>query len=918
MSRLRHLVLPLVVLTIASLSTAAVSIYLYRSITQQDQARFEAAADNLHETISARLETYIAMLRAGAALDAASDTLTADEFRAFVEHLGLQRRYPGIQGIGYTRRIAAAELADAVAAEQRAGRPDFRVWPDHPRAEYHPILYLEPLDRRNAAAIGYDMLTEPTRRAAMERARDTGEVSASGLVTLVQEIDENKQPGFLIYVPIFEGGDVPPSIEERRARLRGFIYSPFRARDLFAGILGRNRYPRAGFELFDGSRSEENLVHRTGDPGEPRFTTERNVDVAGRRWTATMFSTPALDDSSRLAILPVMIWGGAAISLVLTGLALMQARARAQAERSEGAAAVASRSLQQQAETLRLINRTGVQLAGELDLDRLVQSVTDAATTLTGAQFGAFFYNKINEASESYTLYRLSGAPREAFDRFPMPRETGLFGPTFRGENIIRSDDVMQDPRYGKNPPYHGMPAGHLPVRSYLAVPVRSRSGEVLGGLFFGHADKGVFTEQSEQLVSGIAAQAAIAIDNARLYGRVQQLLESERAARTEAERVSRTKDEFLAVLSHELRTPLNAVMGWAHLMDLGALPAEKQKVAVDSILRNAKAQSRLIEDLLDMSRIISGRLSLEFTNVDLREVVDAAVNAVRPAATAKSVALSVNQLSAEACVRGDPGRLQQIVSNLLTNAVKFTPSGGQVRVALTAGDEAITVSVADTGTGIAPEFVPHVFDRFRQADASFTRGHGGLGIGLSIVRSLVELHGGTVRVASEGVGHGATFTVTLPRLGAATEISDTSRGADPATVAGAGGALTGMTVLVVDDDQDGREMAAEMLRQQGAEVVLARSGHEGLTLLTDADRRFDLIVSDIGMPEMDGYDFIGRVRALSSHLKTVPAIALTAYAGNEDRARAQSAGYQLHVTKPVSPTALVGACLAMRSRLVR
>jgi signal transduction histidine kinase/CHASE1-domain containing sensor protein/CheY-like chemotaxis protein len=887
-----------------------VSWQLDRSIDQQDRERFEAAASNLQESISARLDTYVAILRAGAGLVAASEVVSASEFHAFVERLGLRSRYPGIQGVGYSVRIPASRL-DAVVAGERRTRPEFRVWPEDPRDEYHAILYLEPLDRRNAAAIGYDMFTESTRRAAMERARDSGEAAASGLVTLVQEIDETKRPGFLIYVPIYDDGLVPTSVEERRRRLRGFVYSPFRADDLFAGILGRHPNPRVGVALYDTTKSAATLVYRTSDPASARFTSEGALDVFGRRWVTTMFSTPGLEQTSSVRLLPFFTWGGVAISFVLAGLALLQARARRRAEQSEAAAAAASRSLQQQADTLRVINRTGTDLAGELELDRLVQTVTDAATSVTRAQFGAFFYNRLNDAGESEMLYALSGTSSAESANFPLPRNSPVFTSTFMGEGVVRSDDLQADPRYADNPSFDGMPRGPLPVRSYLAVPVKSRSGEVLGGLFLGHVDRGVFTEQSEQIVGGIAAQTAIAIDNARLYGRVQQLLGSERAARTEAERVSRMKDEFLAVLSHELRTPLNAVMGWAHMFKSGALPEEKRAHALDSILRNARAQSRLIEDLLDMSRIISGRLSLELAALDLREVVDAAVNVVRPSAAAKSIELTTSCPKHPLPVRADAGRLQQIVWNLLTNAIKFTPANGQVHVELRDRGATFELAVTDTGLGIDPEFAPHVFDRFRQADASSTRGHGGLGLGLSIVRSLVELHRGTVSVRSDGLNQGATFTVSLPRADAAVAGVPAIEGAHNDAAPDVFQRLRGCRILVVDDDRDGRELVAEVLQQYGAEVAVAGTADDALARLRN-DSSVHLIVSDVGMPDMDGYEFIGRVRESSSPLRHVPAIALTAYAGGEDRARAIAAGYNVHLSKPFNPNALVRACATL------
>lgn len=429
-------------------------------------------------------------------------------------------------------------------------------------------------------------------------------------------------------------------------------------------------------------------------------------------------------------------------------------------------------ALTEETRILELLNDTGTAIASKLDLQSLVQTVTDAATTLTGARFGAFFYTVIDAAGESFLLYTLSGAPREAFEKFGLPRNTPVFHPTFHGEGVVRSADITRDPRYGTIAPHHGMPAGHLPVRSYLAVPVRSRSGEVLGGLFFGHPDAGVFSERAERLALGVASQAAIAIDNARLYEAAQQasaeraaLLESERAARSNAERSSALKDDFLATLSHELRTPLNAILGWAHILrHSGADPAAFRK-AVDTIERNARAQTALIEDLLDMSRIASGKVRLELKTLQPVSCVEAAVETVQPFADAKGITLNRRLDPSAGPVAGDANRLQQVVWNVLSNAIKFTPAGGTVDVGLRRDGAHVEITVRDTGIGIEEGFINHVFERFRQADSSTTRTHGGLGLGLAIVQHIVELHGGTVALTSPGEGFGTTVTVLLPLL---------------------------------------------------------------------------------------------------------------------------------------------------------
>jgi signal transduction histidine kinase/CheY-like chemotaxis protein len=557
--------------------------------------------------------------------------------------------------------------------------------------------------------------------------------------------------------------------------------------------------------------------------------------------------------------------------------------------------------LREESHLLETVNRVGRVLAGELNLQKLMQALTDAATDISRAQFGAFFYTVADAGGDTYKLHTLSGAPREAFASFPMPGNTAIFDPTFSGERVVRWDDVTRAPQYGHHPPFHGMPPGHLPVTSYLAVPVVSRSGEVLGGLFFGHAQPGVFTEREEKLVSSLAAQAAIAIDNARLFERGQKLY-------AQAQEASRLKDEFLATLSHELRTPLNAIVGWVHLLRAGGLTTDTAAHALDVISRNAEAQNQLIADMLDVSRIVTGRLRLDVRPVDLMQVVAAALDTVRPAADARGVRLTSILDPGAGEISGDPARLQQVAWNLLSNAIKFTPRGGSVAVSLEHVDSRARLSVSDTGAGIAPDFLPHVFELFRQADASSTRQHGGLGLGLAIVRHLVELHGGTVAAKSAGPGKGATFTVELPLralVAASPEAGESHEPQDAAV------SLSGLHVLVVEDETDSRELMAELLERAGAKVTAVATAAAALEVLQRTQP--DLLVSDIEMPEQDGYDLIRRIRALpAAERGRIPAVALTAYAGAQDRLRALSAGFQMHVPKPVQPRELVTALVRL------
>lgn len=417
-----------------------------------------------------------------------------------------------------------------------------------------------------------------------------------------------------------------------------------------------------------------------------------------------------------------------------------------------------------------------------------------------------------------------------------------------------------------------------------------------------------------EDVTERVAREAAL---ETQLKSR-SELLASEQQARTEAERANHLKDEFLATISHELRNPLNAILGWSSMLRSGKLPEANITRAVETIHRNAKAQSQLIADLLDVSRIISGKLRLDVRMIDLNPVVNAAIDSVRPAADAKGIQLQIILDSSAGPISGDADRLQQIVWNLLSNAIKFTPKGGRIQVKVERIDSHIEIAVSDTGAGISKEFLPFVFDRFRQADATTTRLHGGLGLGLSIVRQLVELHGGAVRVASEGENKGATFTISLPFLSVISNQDEVDRvypsvSDEPFSFEGLP-SLTGLRILVVDDEEDTRDLIREVLQECGCEVITARSAAEALVALKT--HQPGILISDLGMPDEDGYSLISKVRSLPPEQGgQIPAAALTAYARAEDRMKVLRAGFQFHLPKPVDAAELVTVVASLAGR---
>ncbi len=711
--------------------------------------------------------------------------------------------------------------------------------------------------------------------------------------------------------------------------------------------------------------------------------------------------------------------------------------------------------LRRRTHTLEILNRVGSALVAGRDLEKMVQAVTDAGCEISGAAFGAFFYNVKNERGESYTLYTVSGVPREAFAKFPMPRNTEVFAPTFAGEGVVRVDDILADPRYGKNAPHFGMPKGHLPVRSYLAVPVKTHGGEVLGGLFFGHPEAGRFTQDSEDVLVAIAAQAAIAIDNAKLNTALQRELDQQRLteaalresaaqlrlvtdnapvliaqfdrerrfkfvnrlyatryqreaqdfigrnladivgapayawlhlkidavlagqpqefemeieypmahlgkrwchvtytperaadgrvvgflavladittrkqtereleqARDKALAASGAKDEFLAALSHELRTPLNPVLLLAS--DAAANPSLPADVRADfdSIRKNVDLEARLIDDLLDITRITRGKLPLEMRTINLHHALQDALAIVRPELEAKRLVLDLAFGAPEPTVWGDEVRLQQVFWNVLKNAVKFTPDSGRITVQteLEPKQGVILVKIIDTGIGMTPEEQAHIFESFTQGDhATKTGSHrfGGLGLGLAISRMLVEMHSGHIRATSRGRSHGSEFIIDLPlhhasarREGSGPAWPLTSAPLVPPAKAAPGKRVR---LLLVEDHAPTRNTLAQLLSRRHYEVLAAGSVAEARALAASGD--FQLVISDIGLPDGDGYELMTELRTLRPSLS---GIALSGYGMEEDVARSRQVGFAQHLIKPVHITALEAAIALILSPAV-
>ena len=539
-----------------------------------------------------------------------------------------------------------------------------------------------------------------------------------------------------------------------------------------------------------------------------------------------------------------------------------------------------------------------------LDLDQILRSVCESARELCNADGAAI---ALPEPGKPHAMILRQ---RVARNEVPLPsqpieRGRGLGGRVMETGRPQRTDDYAHDPSISSD--YHAL-GEQLGSRAVMVVPIRV--DDVDGLLYVANITRRPFSDLDEAVLLRLADQAAFAIRNARLLAREQSAL-------AESEAANRSKDDFLATLSHELRTPLTSMLGWVRLLRGARLDPEQTARALETIERNTRLQAKLIDDLLDVSRIVAGKIKVEQQRLDLGAVVGEAVQSLRREAEVNGVQLDVALAKDAGAVVGDAVRLQQIVANLLSNAIKFTPAGGRIDVALQPDGAVVRLIVRDTGAGITPELLPHIFDRFLQGDASRTRGRGGLGLGLAIVRHLVELHGGTITAASDGPGQGATFTVTLPTASAA-RVVETPQ-ARAATVGG-GRQLDGVRVLAVEDHDDSRELIRIALAERGAEIVVARSVDEALAVL---DREpIDVLVSDVGMPQRDGYALVAALRELerARGWRAIPAIALTAYAGRDDRERLLAAGFHIHVAKPIDPDVLadtVARALATSNPLV-
>lgn len=726
------------------LITASALAGIAWAMEQRDEARFRNAVEAVQDGITVRLEAYVSFLEATRSLFLShGGDVELAEFRAFVDAMDLEHRYPGIQGVGFTRRIAPGEV-DAVLDElSRQGQVPFRVWPEHLREEYHAIVFLEPMDRRNRAAIGYDMFTEEVRREAMARARDTGRAATSGRVTLVQEIEPRKQAGFLIYVPIYRGGIVPADVESRRRALLGFVYSPFRGDDLMKGIFGTQREPRVNFDLYDGIGLEEPQRIYQGIPPGSRGARETilALEVGGRRWSLHVASAPAFERDSSGRFLKYLLALGLLVNLAF----FFAARSQVSAQREEAAAHA---RLQILVETSKRFADAAQELPQVLKTicREVAQRLTESCTlTLLNAE-GTHL-----ELAETFHLEpEAEEAARVLLGRAPIPvGETSLGRVAATGEPLL-IPVVPHESLAASTRPEYREHLRRFPVGSLLIVPLKV--GERIIGALTVSRRPGLppYNLKDQQLLEELAERAAIAVENARLTQRLQQAV--------------RLRDDFLSVAGHELRTPLAAlqlqVEGLLRQLEKGAMGPVPPRL----VERLARARTQvlrlevLIAGLLDVSRIAGGKLVLQSEEVELTALLSEVIDRFSEHLSRAGCEVSV-QAGERLVGRWDRVRLDQVFTNLVSNAAKYG-AGKPIQIRIARENDHARIAVQDHGIGISPEDRRRIFGRFERAVPE--RNYGGLGLGLWISRQIVEALGGHIELESE-VGAGSTFTVELP-----------------------------------------------------------------------------------------------------------------------------------------------------------
>ena len=984
---------PLLVLIVGLAATAAVSWQMWRMAEAKDADRFTTHVGQTRQNLNTQMEAYSALLRDTAALFSSAHGAGRREFRTHVEHLELRMpvssglpgapslpRYPALLGVGWVEREPAASPGETQITGPRFGLAD--------SADRYAIAFLEPAEWRKQVAGDPGIFTRRESLEAMAQARDSGNVTASTRIDMIQEFWAGTRSGIHLFRPVYQGGRLPATVAERRRKLQGLIDAALQTDELFARAHGGIARREVTLEVYDGSRAERaSLIYRSegAQPSPeamraPRLVTTMAADIAARSWTLVFRTKPEFEAASDRKLVAPVILIGVLISLLLAGANLFQSRARSALNASEKRYRRLFETspdgvflFDAESGLLTDANPYLVELLG-VSREKLIGRTLWESGLFTNPDLGRKAFRVLQD-NDSYRYEQLpitgpDGKPwyvdftcnaYKASGKRVMQCNVRNITDRKRAEDALRDSEERYRTLVEVSPQgvwiadrdgaltyvnqywieYSGMSLAQslgtgwhsqihpedrqrmleawrtaLDTGSMLETELRLR--RTADSIHRWHIVRSVPVRDTAGRIDRWLGVFVDIHERKQTEQERADMLVREQMLRTEAEAANRAKDDFLATLSHELRTPLNAILGWTQTLQLGDTTKSALLRALGQIETSANAQAKLINDLLNVADIGAGRLRLEIQPVSLIPLVESVIESLGPAMAARDIVFKSELDPVAGTISGDPGRLQQIVWNLLSNAVKFTARGGHITITLRQRTPDVELSVIDDGDGISAEFLPFVFDRFRQADESIKRRHGGLGLGLAIVRHLAELHGGSVSAHSDGKGHGARFSVRLPiraiqPAGSRLDAVDAPAAATPAAafVARRPQPLTGLRIVSVDDDSGTREMLHEALVRAGARVASAASAREALVLLQSV--RPDVLVSDIGLPDEDGYDLIRQVRSLPADAggKT-PSIALTGYARLQDQQAVLAAGYQAFLAKPVNLSELVAVLIEL------
>lgn len=1033
-NRMRH---TLLVLCICLLATVLMTWVLYNNISSNREHRFLKNINLAQQDVKDRIQTYITMISATKGLFLAHDDVSKQEFHAYISRFDLNEEYPGVQGIGFAPRVLPTELSDFNEFHKLNMDESFHVWPEGERSVYFPVLYLAPENERNDSAVGYDMFSEDLRRQTMKRAAETAEPAASAIVTLVQEIDEDIQPGFLIYVPLYRTSFEPQDAEARYNELRGFVYSPFRVRDLFDNIFGDER-PRLDFKVYAGTKIDDNEpIYKSPNEYEdrdrvfPRLMTQKELLIGGQVWTIVFKPNAAFEETFNKVLLLLTFLIGLGLSLIIAWLSYKEERTRYDLSVSEekfrtvfnlqfqfmalldpegrvldindlplGMGGVtredvlgdyfwdcvwwesfpeiqrnwrkrlkkaaktngpvlstdeymaandsirladmavtavkdesgnvqfyivqghditerenAQNKYQQETRALENLNYLMRSMSSTLDIQSLIQLAINEATKLCGAESGAFiFCNKDDEHEELLSAY--AGNDKGKIENAAKPVSMKVFMELFQNDKTIALDDINLDKRLSEKGQFTGLPTHVIDTHSYLAVPVLSRDGDVLGGMFFSHHKPEIFTDRSARIAEGIASQAAIGIDNAKLYEQIIASEDNYRKMALRAEGANTAKSEFLANMSHEIRTPMNVIIGLTDILGSDNLTVEKRDKLLSTMKTSSRQLMELINDVLDVAKIESRNFELQKEPFNLTDVIDDVVNIQSVKAEEKGIVLDATAQENHACdaLIGDPLRVRQVLLNIIGNAVKFTKKGGVYvfyECAPTENNYAMTkIRIKDTGIGIKKDKLEEVFEKFSQADNSITREFGGSGLGLSIAQQLTEYMGGKISVKSE-INKGSEFIIEVPFLMAEKAVKTpavkskpkkkTAKQKSKDTKAPVKNTKKGkLKILLVDDHEPNILVASHMLEALKYDNFdIAKTGQEALSMIEK--KNYNVVLMDLQMPGIDGLTATKKIRDKERKEKTPPLkiVGVTAHALADDREKCLKAGMNDYLAKP-------------------